>query len=245
MVLYLGLSVNILEAVLQDLAFQHTLNAITGLCLVASTPLPGAGIFPYPIDLIRKYDMATQSDLQGLDLSDEDLQSRISDWYVVLMQRQGGHSVFGDLCCRLPISWIWLYTSWNACFMFDNSILNDWTLAVLLVPLFESQRIFCVLRRNGIALDGWVNSHWLQARAFSLWLWFVVDGLAHKLFVHPTSIADWFQLTAKDEVTLRHYWGSLNLAWGVFHLAWFWHRAYRLSQARAEECNEAKRPASR
>ena len=222
-----------------DLASQHTLNALGGLCLIASMPFPGAGIVPY---LTRTNDMAAQADLQGVDLSNEDSQALVSDWYVVL--RQGRHSLYSDVCCRLPISWIWLYTSWNACFMFDSTMLNHWNLAVLLVPLVESQRILCVQQCSGTeSQNAWVNSHWLQARGFSLWLWLAIGGLGNGFFAQSNSIADWFQLTPQDEDEARHRWAFLNLVWGLLHLAWFWHRAYRLSQAQAkrtEEC-EAKR----
>ena len=231
--LYLGLALNILEAVFLDLASQHTLNGLGGLCLIASMPLPVAGLFPYPIDLIRKYDMAAQADLQGLDLSNEDLQARVSDWYV--LQRQGGHSI-GDFCCRLPVSWIWLYTSWNACFMYENMMMNHWTLAVLLVPLLESQRTLCVQQCSGTEQNAWVNSHWLQARGFSLWLWYVIGGVVNVCPTQCTGVSDWFQLTPKDEDQARHRWASVNLIWGALHLAWFWTRAYRLSQAKRTEC---------
>jgi len=239
-VLYLLLCANILEAVLTDLSHQSYLNALTGLCLIASTPVPGAALFQYPLEWIRKYDMAgMQAELQGLDLDvDEDLRARISDWYVVLMETKSRR--FGDTCCRLPVSWVWLYTSWNALFMFDVRLLNDWTLAILLVPILESQRIIWVLQSHGTALDAWMNSYWLQVRAFSLWSWVVLDSLLLKLLPAPAHPSEWFQLSEHDEDHARHFWGVFNLVWAVLHLVWFWHRVYRL-QAGTEEGAEVGR----
>ncbi|CAE7702847.1 Gnf1 [Symbiodinium microadriaticum] len=235
-VLYLLLSANILVAVLTDLSHQCYLNALTGFCLIASTPLPGAVLFQYPLEWIRKYEMgAMQAELQGLDVSDEELRARISDWYVVLMETKSRR--FGDMCCRLPVSWVWLCTSWNALFMFDIRLLNDWTLAILLVPILESQRILWVLQSHGTALDPWMNSYWLQVRAFSLWSWLVLDRLLLKLLPEPAGPSEWFQLSEHDEDLACHFWGVFNLVWAILHLAWFWHRVYRL-QAGTEESTE-------
>ncbi|CAE6951092.1 Gnf1 [Symbiodinium natans] len=241
-VLYMALAVSILEGVLGDLTHQCYLNAVTGLCLVVCLPLPGAGLFQYPSEWIRKYDMAAmQAELQGLDLSDEDLRPRISDWYVCLMETKTGRR-FADMCCRLPVSWVWLYTSWNALFLFDISALNGWTLAVLLAPLLESQRTLCLLQSHGVALIPWMNSHWLQVRAFSLWLWLVLNGCFHPLFGNISSPSDWFELTPHDEDQARRMWGAFNLAWAILHLGWFWHRIYRLNQLSQAETEQRSMP---
>ena len=120
--------------------------------------------------------------------------------------------------------------------MLDISILTDWNLAVLLVPLLEGHRISSVSQIHGVASYPWMNSHWLQARTFSLWLWFSIQGPLHKdYFDNAFAFRDWFQLTQHEEDEVAHYWGAFNLLWAVIHLAWFWHRAYRLSQASTYE----------
>ena len=201
-----------------------------GLLLIASTPLPGTWLFQYPMEMIQKHGMTRQADLQGQDATEDEVRARVSDWHIALMEHKGSSAPFGDLCCRLPVSWVWLYTSWNGCVLFKS--LDEKLVALLLAPLLESFRIRYVQQRHGVALNPWEHLYWLQARTFSLWLWTAFQGPFHQvLATHMISTpTDWFHLTTEGADRAHRFWGAFNLVGTFLHVIWYWHRVYQLSR---------------
>ena len=212
---YLILLLNILDAVISDMARQNYLNAVTGLCLMLTIPFPGPGI-QYPLG---ESDMAAmQTELQGREVTDEELKAHASEWYVARTNVNGRQ--MSDVCANLDFLWIKLYTSWNLLFMLsmapEHMNENNW--AILIVPLLENARIRYVIASQGVKLNAWTSSHWLQVRAFSLWLYLIIRLTPQFQALVEMNPKSFFQV-ANTEAN-RQSWGIFNMVWALLHLCW-------------------------
>jgi len=187
--MYGMLALNIGEACMADLSRGNIPNALAGFFLVLSMPRPAFGPLDFKINFYANLKESWQHILFIDDAPD----------------------AYHDMVYATPWFWVFLYTTWNAAFSYDERREH---FAIILVVLLVA--VLSNVPRSVIRID---SKLYVQSRTYTLLMRYVILGF-FDVYQEFADASYWYNAAVKNA------WGYANCGFILLFLIWRFYRVF-------------------